>query len=60
MNADLSACASSGRARRANQINWVECPRTVRRLQAGIVKVLSRPRGWSRGPALLTQGFATA
>ena len=38
MNTDLSACASSGRARRANQINWVECRRTVRRLQAGMVK----------------------
>jgi hypothetical protein len=38
MNADLSACASSGRARHANQINWIECRRTVRRLQASIVK----------------------
>ena len=39
MNADLSACASSGRAIHATQTNWIECPRTVRRLQASIVKV---------------------
>ena len=38
MNADLSACASSGRAVHATQPNWIECPRTVRRLQASIVK----------------------
>ncbi len=38
MNADLSACASSGRAIHATQSNWIECPCTVRRLQISIVK----------------------
>ena len=46
MNADLSACASSGRAIHATQTNWIECPRTVRRLQASMVKA-TRLVAWS-------------
>ena len=38
MNADLFACASSGGAIHATQLNWVECSRTERRQQASIVK----------------------
>ena len=38
MNAELSACASSGSALQATRPNRIECQRTVRRPQASIVK----------------------
>src|SRR5260370_10356717 len=38
MNADKTACASSGKATAWDQIDWLKCERQVRRLQARIVK----------------------
>lgn len=38
MNAEQSACASSGKASTRDQIDWPKCERPVRRLQARIVK----------------------
>ena len=39
MNADQTACASSGKASARDQIGWPKSERLVRRLQARIVKV---------------------
>jgi hypothetical protein len=39
MNADKTACASSGRTTHANQFDWFQCARPVNRLQVHIVKV---------------------
>ena len=57
MNADVSACASSGSALQTTQPNWIECQRTVRRLQASIVKVTCLVAG---SGFAYTRGFATA
>ena len=38
MNAEQSTCASSGKAEAWDQINWSQCERQVKRLQARIVK----------------------
>jgi hypothetical protein len=45
MNADLSMCASSGKAAHREQIDWPQCKRHARRLQARIVKVARRDTG---------------
>ena len=41
MNVAQAMCASSGRAARANQFDWLKCVRPVSGLQVHIVKV-----GW--------------
>src|SRR5208283_2276387 len=51
MNADRTACASSGRATTWDQINWTQCKRQVRRLQARIVKATQAGR-WNKVKAL--------
>ena len=51
MNAEQSACASSGRTNAWNQINWSQCERNVRRLQARIVKATQEGR-WNKVKAL--------
>jgi RNA-directed DNA polymerase len=51
MNADQTACASSGKATAWDQINWTQCARNVRRLQARIVKATQAGR-WNRVKAL--------
>ena len=45
MNADQSACASSGKTTAWDQIDWPQCERQVRRLQARIVKATQEGRG---------------
>jgi len=51
MNVDSSMCAPSGKAAHWKQINWIQCERTVRRLQARIVKATQEGR-WSKVKAL--------
>lgn len=51
MNVDSSMCASAGHAAHWNQINWPQCERQVRRLQARIVKATREGR-WSKVRAL--------
>ena len=47
MNVDSSMCASSGRASQWEQIDWPQCERRVRRLQARIVKATREGR-WGK------------
>jgi RNA-directed DNA polymerase len=49
MNAEQSACASSGKTDAWEQLDWPQCERNVRRLQARIVKVSSRQHGRGAG-----------
>lgn len=51
MNAEQSACASSGKAATWEQIDWSQCERRVRRLQARIVKATQQKR-WNKVKAL--------
>jgi RNA-directed DNA polymerase len=51
MNAEQSACASSGPAPAWNQIDWSKCEREVRRLQARIVKATQEGR-WGKVKSL--------
>lgn len=51
MNAEQSACASSGTATHWDQIDWARCHRQVRRLQARIVKATQDQR-WGKVKAL--------
>src|SRR5579862_933047 len=51
MNADKTACASSGKATAWEQIDWPKCERQVRRLQARIVKATQESR-WGKVKAL--------
>ena len=51
MNADQTACASSGKATAWDQIDWPKCERHVRRLQARIVKATQEKR-WGKVKAL--------
>src|SRR6185503_2065353 len=51
MNAEQSACASSGKATLWDQIEWAKCERKVRRLQARIVKATQEGR-WNKVKAL--------
>jgi RNA-directed DNA polymerase len=51
MNVDNSACASSGKASAWDQIDWPQCERRVRRLQARIVKATQEGR-WNKVKAL--------
>src|SRR5271170_4452560 len=51
MNVDSSMCASSGKAAHWNQVDWLQCERQVRRLQARIVKA-SREGRWGKVKAL--------
>ena len=48
MNTDSSVCASSGKAEHWEQIDWPECERHARRLQARIVKVSCINQSWKR------------
>lgn len=59
MNAEQSACASSGSESQWNQIDWSQCDRQVRRLQARIVKATREGR-WGKVKSLqrlLTHSF---
>jgi len=47
MNVDSTMCASSGGAEHWEQINWLQCERQVRRLQARIVKATREGR-WGK------------
>jgi RNA-directed DNA polymerase len=51
MNAEQSACASSGETNAWEQIGWPHCERNVRRLQARIVKATQAGR-WNKVKAL--------
>lgn len=51
MNAEQSACASSGKVETWEQIDWPKCERRVRRLQARIVKATQQKR-WGKVKAL--------
>ena len=51
MNVDSSRCASSDRASQWNQVDWANCERQVRRLQARIVKATRESR-WGKVQAL--------
>jgi RNA-directed DNA polymerase len=51
MNAANPACASSGKANPWEQLNWTQCERNVRRLQARIVKATQEKR-WGKVKAL--------
>jgi RNA-directed DNA polymerase len=51
MNAEKSACASSGKVNTWEQIHWPECEQNVRRLQARIVKATQEKR-WGKVKAL--------
>ena len=51
MNADKTACASSGKTVTWEQIDWTQCERRVRRLQARIVKATQENR-WGKVKAL--------
>jgi RNA-directed DNA polymerase len=51
MNAEQSACASSGRTNAWEQIDWTQRERNVRRLQARIVKATQAGR-WNKVKAL--------
>ena len=60
MNVDSSMCASSGQAAHWEQIDWVQCERQVRRLQARIVKATREGR-WNKVQTLqrlLTHSFS--
>src|SRR3989442_5110165 len=60
MNMDSSMCASSGKTTAWEQIDWAQCERQVRRLQARIVKATREGR-WGKVKALqrlLTHSFA--
>src|SRR5437588_8832931 len=60
MNAEQSACASSGQEPTWGQIDWPKCERNVRRLQARIVKATQEKR-WGKVKALqrlLTHSFS--
>src|SRR5580700_6200529 len=60
MNMDSSMCASSGDAPPWEQLDWPQCERNVRRLQARIVKATQDGR-WNRVKALqhlLTHSFS--
>ena len=60
MNVDSSMCASSGKAAHWDQIDWPECERQVRRLQARIVKATREGR-WNKVKTLqrlLTHSFS--
>jgi len=60
MNVDSSMCAPSDRAQHWDQINWNQCHRQVRRLQARIVKATREGR-WGKVKALqrlLTHSFS--
>jgi RNA-directed DNA polymerase len=51
MNAAQTACASSGKMNAWEQLNWTQCERCVRRLQARIVKATQEKR-WNKVKAL--------
>ncbi len=51
MNAAQTACASSGKTNAWEQIDWTQCERQVRRLQARIVKATQEGR-WHKVKAL--------
>src|ERR1700690_3516268 len=51
MNTEQSACASSGQAQVWEQLDWTQCERHVRRLQARIVKATREGR-WGKMKAL--------
>ena len=60
MNTEQSACASSGQTNTWEQLNWPQCERRVRRLQARIVKATREGR-WGKVKALqrlLTHSFS--
>ena len=60
MNTDSSVCASSGKAEHWEQIDWPECERHARRLQARIVKATQEGR-WGKVKVLqrlLTHSFS--
>ncbi len=60
MNVDSSMCAASGKATHWDQINWPQCERQVRRLQARIVKATREGR-WGKVKTLqrlLTYSFS--
>src|SRR5580693_1531220 len=60
MNMDSSMCASSGDAPPWEQLDWPQCERNVRRLQARIVKATQAGR-WGKVQALqrlLTHSFS--
>ena len=60
MNTEQSACASSGQAQAWEQLDWTQCERHVRRLQARIVKATRECR-WGKVKALqrlLTHSFS--
>lgn len=60
MNVDSSRCASSGHAAHWEQIDWTQCERQARRLQARIVKAVREGR-WGKVKALqrlLTHSFS--
>jgi RNA-directed DNA polymerase len=60
MNMDSSMCASSGNAPHWEQLDWPQCERHVRRLQARIVKATQTGR-WGKVKALqrlLTHSFS--
>ena len=60
MNMDSSMCASSGNAPHWEQLDWPQCERHVRRLQARIVKATQAGR-WGKVKALqrlLTHSFS--
>src|SRR5271169_6749058 len=60
MNTEQSACASSGQAEAWEQLNWTQCERNVRRLQARIVKATREGR-WGKVKILqrlLTHSFS--
>jgi RNA-directed DNA polymerase len=51
MNAEQSTCASSGKMDTWEQLDWTQCERQVRRLQARIVKATRESR-WGKVKAL--------
>ena len=60
MNVDCSMCASSDHASHWDQIDWCQCRRHVRRLQARIVKATREGR-WGKVKTLqwlLTHSFS--
>ena len=57
MSAEQSTCASSGKPQQWDQVDWDDCHRRIKRLQARIVKATSHRR---EGLVLLAQGFAMA
>ncbi len=56
MSAEVLACASSGRVEHWDQIDWARCERTVRRLQARIVRAT---RDGCRGRVKVLQWLLT-